>query len=507
MISGGTSSAAERKPEKSLHSKAILFVCALAALGALLIAIALYLKNDLKQHFELLVDLQRQEHILQLAVVTTSDLLRDLSNPHRGGGREDPILAEWQAHLLALAALEDKLRGRVLPGEAWLDVALRELESYRAASPPPKHIDSLAARLQTGLGNRVSDMRKAVEAMERVQAEREARYQTKADAYALAVFSVGLAGLVAAGVFIGGFFTRLTNDLQKLGARVSEIMIGRYARPSPLARNDEVGRLAAGIDVMAETLERQVKEMELFRTRFQQQEKMFMVGTFATGIAHEIGNPLQTILAICEHVRGKAHDGGENAAEIVSRLDIVADEAGRLAATIREISDFARPSPAEMQPTDLNQVVRTTIHLLRFDPRFRNITLTADLSQDVSMIRATGDHLIQVLMNVLINAADAIAHNAGKIAVSTRQENGLASITVVDNGSGMPKEVLARATEAFFTTKPRGKGTGLGLAVCKTIVDEHGGILSIESVPHQVTTVSIRLPINHGGDAHEASGG
>lgn len=181
--------------------------------------------------------------------------------------------------------------------------------------------------------------------------------------------------------------------------------------------------------------------------------------------------------------------------ENADRVGIISAQAERLAKTVSEIREFLRQGAARTEYVDLNEAVHTTVRLMRFDPRFADIRLDTDLDENLPAVRAVADHLSQVVMNLLINAADAVELKEGRILVSTRatSEGGVA-ISVQDNGAGMSDEVRRRALEPFYTTKPKGKGTGLGLAICRTIVEEHGGRLSIDSAPGKGTLVTIIIP-------------
>jgi signal transduction histidine kinase len=168
----------------------------------------------------------------------------------------------------------------------------------------------------------------------------------------------------------------------------------------------------------------------------------------------------------------------------------------RLSAITREISGFAAPQPMERQLLDLNGLVRTTSGLMGYDKRMNRVSLRLDLDSQLPAIYGVADQLTQVIMNLLINAADALGskeEGAREITLRSELSGEHVCLTVKDNGGGMDQETLNRAFEAFFTTKS--KGTGLGLSLCYSIITGHGGTIEIDSIPNQGTQVRICLPL------------
>lgn len=472
------------------------------AIGGLVMGYAFYLQNDMRRHLNDVNALQKQEHVLHLAGLLTADLLIDISSP-ADGGSEDPVVAEWEDHLTDLVELEkqSQVAGEGVTSPSSLALALGEVAGLRVDGASPQAIDDFVSRLESDLYAIILELQTRLDELATLRLKHLKITNEHSKSHALWLLSFGLLAFVVCSLVVGRFVVRLVKDLHLLGRRAEVIMTGDYGGALRLSRKDEVGQLARNIDDMAAALDKREQELEEFRRRFFQQEKMFLIGSFASGIAHDIGNPVQAISAICESARRRlSEDSGEEAiAEVMERMEMVIEQATRLSMAIREIGDFARPGPAEMMPTDINQVISSAIQLLRFDHRFREIALSTDLDGDLPMVYAVPDHLTQVMMNVLINAADAITDGDGRIVVATRTEDTGVAITLTDNGRGMPAEVVERVLEPFFTTKPQGKGTGLGLAICKTIIDDHRGTLSIDSTPGEGTVLEVRIPFNAEG--------
>ncbi|MBI2311704.1 MAG: GHKL domain-containing protein [Betaproteobacteria bacterium] len=324
------------------------------------------------------------------------------------------------------------------------------------------------------------------------------QYRLASDSVVVSGLVLGLLGLVLFGAIISLFFTRLVADLQALQQRAAEIVKGYRGRAQPVSRNDEVGQLIEAVNHMAADLEAREKQLAMERQKYYHQEKMAAIGALATGVAHEIGNPIAAISGVAEAIRDAQNSGQCPIPEALCHPDLILEQISRLAQITRDIANLATQRPAERELHDLNELVRTTGSLMRYDKRFKRIDVELDLDDQLPAVYCVGDQITQVLMNLFINAADALEHVAERrrqIRVATRRSGDWASILVEDNGSGMDPETATRATEAFFTTKADGQGTGLGLALCKSIADGHRGALEIASQPGAGTQVRLLLPL------------
>ncbi len=324
------------------------------------------------------------------------------------------------------------------------------------------------------------------------------------DSAALASLLFGLIGLLLLGAIIGLFFTRLTNDLHTLKARALGIIKGERNAQAPVTRNDEVGELMQAVNQMASALDEREKELVIARQKFFHHEKMAAVGALAAGVAHEIGNPIAAMSGVLQEMVAE-QKAGRRQMKAGSKLDVLQTQIQRLSAITREISGFAAPQPMERQLLDLNGLVRTTAGLMGYDKRMNRVSLRLDLDSQLPAIFGVADQLTQVIMNLLINAADALSsrdESTREIVLRSELSGDNVCFTVIDNGGGMDQETLNRAFEAFFTTK-KGKGTGLGLSLCYSIITGHGGTIEIESTPSEGTRVQVILPLpaDNEGDA------
>ena len=317
------------------------------------------------------------------------------------------------------------------------------------------------------------------------------------DSASLALLLFGLIGLLLLGAIIGLFFNRLTNDLHTLKARALGIIKGERNILTPVTRNDEVGELMQAVNQMASALDERERELVITRQKFFHREKMAAVGALAAGVAHEIGNPIAAMSGVLqEMVDEQSSVQPKVKTDWGGKLTVLQTQIQRLSAITREISGFAAPQPAERQLLDLNGLVRTTAGLMGYDKRMHRVKLQLDLDNQLPAIYGVADQLTQVIMNLLINAADALGsteNHTREIALHSEVSGDNVCLTVTDNGTGMDTETLNRAFEAFYTTKSR--GTGLGLSLCYSIMTGHGGTIDITSTPGKGTQVRISLPV------------
>ena len=221
------------------------------------------------------------------------------------------------------------------------------------------------------------------------------------------------------------------------------------------------------------------------------QEKMTAFGQLAAGIAHEIGNPLAAIDSQLQ----LAQSDPDRAAQT---LAIVRKQVGRMDRMLRRLVNFSRRRRDEVMLASANQVVDDVAQLMEHDPRAREVTITRRLSEHVPGIRIKEDDLVQVLLNLGLNALDAVGKD-GTVEFETGVDDGVLVIRVSDNGGGIPDAAVGNVFDPFFTTKGPGKGTGLGLFVSRGIIQGIGGILELERTGPDGTTFSIRLPLKREG--------
>ena len=213
------------------------------------------------------------------------------------------------------------------------------------------------------------------------------------------------------------------------------------------------------------------------------------MGLLAAGIAHELNNPLTGVLTFATLLRKKAPAGSPDAED----LDLVIRETKRCAAIIRRLLDFAREKAPEKKFHDLNGLIEETVRIVERPAHLHDIEIRLELDPALPKVWVDGDLIKQVVMNMLVNAQHAIEEK-GRIAVRTRALPGKVEIAIVDDGCGIPEKDLARIFDPFFTTKGH-SGVGLGLSISYRTVEQHGGLLSVESEKWVGTEFKVALPI------------
>ncbi len=236
------------------------------------------------------------------------------------------------------------------------------------------------------------------------------------------------------------------------------------------------------------------KQKMQFEAQLSEYEKYASLGQLALGAAHEINNPL---LGILSHLELELNDAPDEDSRTEIKQCI--EGAKRISSAVRGLLNYARPAPLTISRISVERMVSETLNFLRYQPMFRSIQVATEISELLPMISADANQVSQILMNLMLNAAQAMP-DGGRITISATkvkfEEN--VEIAVADTGAGIPADILPHVFEPFFNTK-RGKGTGLGLSISQAYVHSHGGDIRLESLPGRGTTVRLTLPIRQQG--------
>ena len=296
---------------------------------------------------------------------------------------------------------------------------------------------------------------------------------------------------VALGQLIVRPVERLTRASERLAAGGAHVSVPEEGAAEVIrlavAFNDMASQLRAerkALEGRLRELETATRELRTAQDGLVRSEKLASVGRLAAGVAHEIGNPLAAILGFVELLRG----GGLEPAEEREFLSRIFTETNRIHRIIRDLLDFSRQSSDvaddDAQATsDLREVVADAVRLIAPQKDLRLVTIEQHLHDDAPLVRGPADRLTQVVLNLLLNAADAVNGEGTIVITVAPSTDNLVSLLVEDTGPGIAPQVLATLFEPFVTTKPAGEGTGLGLAVCHTIVERLGGSMRAENVP------------------------
>jgi two-component system NtrC family sensor kinase len=323
---------------------------------------------------------------------------------------------------------------------------------------------------------------------------------------------------MAAIAFLSWIFILRVVDrpIKQLHAGTQKLSEGALGYQIDLHSKDEIGDLANSFNRMslqlraaneeivswAHTLEDRVEEKTRELRRADNEvlhvETMASVGKMAAVVAHEINNPLSGILTYSKLLKKWVDNdtvSHEKKLEAQQCLDLIASESRRCGELVKNLLSFSRQSPMNIQPVDLNRVVEQCTMLIRHNLEIGAIELHSALAPDLPRLLCDPSQIEQVLLAVIVNAADAMP-KGGNLWVESRLSSAGSEVvlTVRDDGSGIPPEVLPKIFEPFVTTKENGHGTGLGLAVSRGIVERHGGKITVESEVGKGTVVTITLP-------------
>lgn len=238
-----------------------------------------------------------------------------------------------------------------------------------------------------------------------------------------------------------------------------------------------------------------------FQAKYYQAEKMATVGTLATGIAHEVNNPLMAISGYAEGIQRRLekyaqHMPGEVAQEFVDYTETILKECTRCQKIVRSLLNFGHPQTSAFGLVDLNAVVKESLTILGYHlKKSRDLSLELELSDALPLINADEPRLKQVVLNLLTNAVDAMDGKQGVITIRSYKTDDSIVIEVEDTGIGIPPDIMDRLFDPFFTTKSMGKGIGIGLSTCYGIVKDHNGEINIRSVEGEGSCFTVILPI------------
>lgn len=491
----GAAPAAVLPARRSLRNKAFITFALVVGYVGLMAAVLGYERHQLFDIVQQLERVHQQEELVGRVNGAAAQAVFTVNDAYFMSHREP----DWRELALSVEAVQ---------------AGLLALSRYfpEAGDDAGQLADVLASILRLRSRDALIDLREQVREKaqrlegraEAVRGEKErlhASYRLHYDALTLTAAGFALLGLVVFGSLAALFFTRVVWDLKSLQRRALQIVGGYRGPPLAVTRSDEIGDLMVSVNRMQAELRAREAHLELSREERLHKEKMAAVGSLAASIAHEINNPIAAIAGVAEEIaetrseRQCPHHGA------ACRPDLILEHARRVATITRQIAVFSAPQSPELQLTDLNGMIESTCNFVRYDPRYRAIELATDLDRQLPALEVVPDYMTQVLMNLLVNAADALAaveDRSRRVTVSTRALAGEVQLAIADNGPGMAPAALARAFDEYYTTKPAGKGSGLGLALCRRLVGRMNGAIDIDSEPGRQTTVRIRLPLPGG---------
>lgn len=264
-------------------------------------------------------------------------------------------------------------------------------------------------------------------------------------------------------------------------------------RSSPVYGEDNrIVKYVYLMDDISAQVEAKEKE-KLLQQELNLTSRLASIGEVAAGITHEINNPLTSVIAFAQMLSQK-----ELAEDIREGIDVINDGAGRIAGIVDKLLAFARKHKPDKEYLDINSVIRSVVDLRAFELRNNNVELIMNLAPDLHRTMANTGEIQQIIMNIIINAEQAIAGvncKSGRIFIETENAPEGIKITITDNGPGIPEKIIGKLFDPFFTTRDKQGGTGLGLSISYGIVKEHGGRISANSTPGRGASFVIELPV------------
>jgi two-component system NtrC family sensor kinase len=316
----------------------------------------------------------------------------------------------------------------------------------------------------------------------------------------------------------------VTRPVAYLEDGVKRLAAGSFEEPIALDSRDEMGRLAANFNAMADEIRRYKERLENWAGELQAEverktaeiketqeqlanaEKLASLGRLAAGVAHELNNPLTGVVTFSHLMLERTPEEQELDRE---DLEMIIEQADRCTRIIKGLLSFSRKGTQEKSSTNMNELVENSISLVRNQSSFLNITVDMEFDPDLPKVTVDSNQIQQVVLNLVSNAVDAMA-GEGTITIRTRtiDLDGVKFVetAITDTGPGIFPEHMNKILEPFFTTKSVGKGTGLGLPVSYGIIKRHGGDLLIHSKIGKGSTVTVRLPVREGEPRMEREG-
>lgn len=315
--------------------------------------------------------------------------------------------------------------------------------------------------------------------------------------------------LVAVALLILAYFalTRfIVRPLDQLGRAAERVAGGARSFTVPIRGPRELVELAGSLRTMTERLlaeeealrkkidevERATERLKEAQDRLVRSERLASVGRLAAGLAHEIGNPISALIGLQDLLLA----GGLEPAEERDFLQRMRRETERIHRILRDLLEFARPAARGESPTepgDVEEAVRDTVQLVAPQKAMKNVDLVLDLEPGLPRVALSHERLVQVVLNLVLNAADAVRER-GRVRVQAESAPGGVRLSVEDTGPGVAPEVRSRLFEPFVTTKEVGKGTGLGLAVCRGLVEAVGGSIALDDSYRAGARFVVELP-------------
>ena len=243
-----------------------------------------------------------------------------------------------------------------------------------------------------------------------------------------------------------------------------------------------------------------IDSVQRFNDALSHTQRLAGIGTITASVAHELNTPISIIIATCSNMKYEIEDNNLSAERLLRYIGMIEQSAWRSARLTESLRNYSTDGALEMAVTDLNPIIEDALQLVQ--QQFQgeaNIRVETDLQSNLKSIICDHNRIMQVVLNLLINARDAVGDGDGVICIrswAVEDDDQFAfAFSIRDNGAGISEESMEQLFKPFFTTKPAGSGTGLGLSISKQIVEQHNGVITAVNNPDHGVTFTVKLPV------------
>lgn len=284
--------------------------------------------------------------------------------------------------------------------------------------------------------------------------------------------------------------------LWAVGAFMGMVVLSQYVTRTVISRVRAKEREIAKIQEM----------LRKSRIEMAEREKMVAIGQMASGVAHEIGNPLNSLSSVVQYLGRKL-----TAPEVKEQFKVIDQQINRISVILKRLLGLARPAEREYTWLDIDATIEDTLALIKYDERAREVEIRSVANDNLPTVWQKRHNLEQVFLNVFLNSLDAMRTEAPAgghcLSVTRSLVNGMIRISIVDTGSGVDDEVLKQVFKPFFSTKEMGKGTGLGLYISRNLIEEIGGTMEMKANSGPGVTVNVNIPMGRAAEVGGIGGG
>jgi len=334
-------------------------------------------------------------------------------------------------------------------------------------------------------------------------------YTSTRDRVIFLFFAIATVGFILILVITYYMIKNITRPIGEMVRATRDIAAGHFDRQIHPTSQGEIAQLADSFNTMLKSLRRmkadleewgrtleekvreRTEELVAMQTRVAQSERLASLGMLAAGVAHEINNPLGGILSLTALALEDISAEDPNR----KNLEEVVRQSERCREIVRGLLEFSRQSETGTERVDINETIENTLGLVGKQSAFFNVRLVKNLAPSLPPVTAERSQLQQVLMNIIINAVQAMGERGTLTVRTSEREDGYVEIRISDTGRGIPAAEIDRLFDPFYTTKESGEGTGLGLSIAYGIITKHGGTISVDSVVGEGSSFTISLPL------------